>query len=403
MTAKMFDTLRQMSRTPKVLDSKRRAIVMALHAAGRLALWPLELSRRYRPQDPPRKILLLRADGVGDFAMSSALFPALRRAYPEARIDLLCSTLARPLAEVFVKAGDINHIYAVPLNGRTLRQDRKIVRELREVGYDVAADLRGDFRNVLAAFFARIPRRYGFSYSGFDYLLTRAIRTPVEQVGTVHQVDETSRMSELLGAGPLLTGPRIEPPEADREFAGRFLAEHGRAVDRPLVALHLSAGMPARVWPLERFVEVARRLRESHGAQFLVLGGPDDRGLGEQFAAELGEPAIIAAGSTNLVQSIALLEKCDVFIGTDSGPAHLASAARCPVVVLFGPGNLQVMRPYAQRMQVVRSPRPCDRHCHNKTCAVPETHCMKAITPQDVTAAAESLLGARVRDGQPTL
>ena len=388
----MFDTLRNMARTPKVLDPKRRALIMMLHVAGRAALWPF--ARRREPsRDAPTRILLMRVDGVGDFVMTSGLFPALRRAYPDARIDLLCSTLAEPLAQGFVKSGDLNHLYAVPLTGRHFGQIRNLARELRANRYDVAADLRGDFRNVLTAFVAKIPRRCGFSYSGFDYLLTDIVPGAIEQVGVVHQVNEVSQIAELLGAGPLPGAPRIDPPEEDRAFARRWLAEHGRAPDRPLIAFHLSAGMPARLWPLDRFIDVARRLKDSRNAQFLVVGASTERALGEQLGAGLGERPLIAAGDATLGQSVALLELCALFIGTDSGPAHLASAARCPVVVLFGPGNVQVMRPYTDRCVIVRSPRPCDKRCHNKTCAVPETHCMKAIRPADVVAAAQALLG----------
>jgi ADP-heptose:LPS heptosyltransferase len=150
--------------------------------------------------------------------------------------------------------------------------------------------------------------------------------------------------------------------------------------------------MPARLWPLDSFIDVARRLKDSREAQFLVVGAAGERALGERLGAALGERPLIAAGDATLSQSVALLELCSLFIGTDSGPAHLASAARCPLVVLFGPGNVQVMRPYTDRCVIVRSPRPCDPRCHNKICAVPETHCMKAIRPADVIAAAETLL-----------
>lgn len=388
----MFDTLRKMARTPKVLDPKRRALIMMLHVAGRAAFWPFVRRGGDASREAPRRILLMRVDGVGDFVMTSALFPALRHAYPDARIDLLCSTLAEPLANVFVKSGDLNHLYAVPLTGRHFGQIRQLARELRANRYDVAADLRGDFRNVLTAFAARIPRRFGFPYSGFDYLLTDIVPGTIEQVGAVHQVNEVSQMAELLGAGPLPGAPRIDPPEEDRAFARRWLAEHGRASERPLVALHLSAGMPARLWPLDSFIEVARHLKNSQNVQFLVVGAVAERALGVPLGAALGERPLIAAGDATLSQSVALLEMCGLFIGTDSGPAHLASVARCPLVVLFGPGNVQVMRPYTDRCVIVRSPRACDSRCHNKTCAVPETHCMKAIKPDDVIAAAETLL-----------
>src|SRR6185436_9983666 len=102
---------------------------------------------------------------------------------------------------------------------------------------------------------------------------------------------------------------------------------------------------------------------------------------------------LIAAGRISLSQSAALIGLGKLFIGTDSGPAHIAAAVDCPVAVLFGPGNLDVMRPCARRLRVLKSPRPCDRRCHNTICFVPEQHCLKAITAKDVCAAADELLG----------
>ena len=75
--------------------------------------------------------------------MSAALFPARRRADRDARIDLLCSTLARRLAELFTQSGEIDNLYALPLSGRMVGQVWRLVKPLRANRYDAAVDLRG--------------------------------------------------------------------------------------------------------------------------------------------------------------------------------------------------------------------------------------------------------------------
>jgi ADP-heptose:LPS heptosyltransferase len=158
------------------------------------------------------------------------------------------------------------------------------------------------------------------------------------------------------------------------------------------VGYHLSAFQPAKLWPVERFVQVARYLAERHAARVLVVGSQSDLAQAEAFSGALAEPALIATGRTALPQTAALLERCRLFIGNDSGPAHLAAAVRTPAVVLFGPTDPDLWRPYGAR--VIRAPRACDPRCNSRTCAVPQRHCLADITADQVIEAAEQLLVA---------
>lgn len=388
-TRTMIASFRRIARNPKTQESRIRYVAMAFHAAAWVVSLPQRLFGRGPGPLPERpRILLIRVDGVGDLVMSAGLFGALRAAYPDARIDLLTSDRSVALGRMFEKSGDVNTVYAVPLGTLPWHLFRRTVALLRRNHYDAAVDLRGDFRNVLMMWLAGIPRRYGIAYTAMNYLLTEMIESD-----QTHQAEETARLGELLGvkaAQPAL------PITADlAAWAEQWLQCNGRDRSRPLVALHLTAGVPARVWPLERFLEVARILRQRRRAQFLVLGSPADRADADHFFAAADEPPLMAAGVASLPQSAALSAQSDLFIGSDSGPGHIAAAVGCPVVVLFGPGNVCVMRPYTPLLRIVKSPRACDPRCHNKICAVPEMHCLKAITAEDVVAAAESLLDER--------
>ena len=94
---------------------------------------------------------------------------------------------------------------------------------------------------------------------------------------------------------------------------------------------------------------------------------------------------------TSLLLTAAITARSDVFIGTDSGPAHMAAYVGTPVVVLFGPADPNKYRPLSPRVIVMQPHAACDPRC-DKTCARPATHCMLDHTVEAVVAAAQNLL-----------
>ncbi len=124
--------------------------------------------------------------------------------------------------------------------------------------------------------------------------------------------------------------------------------------------------------------------------QLLIVGGPEETQLAETLALEAG-PAMIAAGQTPLAVSAALLSYCGVFIGNDSGPAHLAAVVGCPAVVLFGPANPVMYRPLGPAVKVMTPSRPCDPRC-DKACARPRDHCMLEHTVAAVLSEAGRII-----------
>lgn len=393
----MSSPAERINASPKLNDFRKRRIVVLIDRCLRPFRWVFRLAGPSISHAPgtPRRILLIRMDGIGDLMMSTAIFPALRQRYPQARIDLLCSTLVLPLAKLLVASGQVDRLHLLPLTGVGLGMWRKMIAQLRRGHYDIAADLRGDFRNLALAYLSGAPRRIGLAYSGLDFLATETL--PFEQV---HTAEEVARVAERLGVPNAPRQPRLDLPGDVQQWAEDWLGKAGlnqpgdaRTGRRPLIALHLSAGQPARIWPLPNFISVCRELEKSHAARFVVIGAPGvDEALGRQLKEALGSSVVIAAGRANLPRTAAIVARCDLFIGTDSGPAHIAAAVGCPVVVFFGPGNETVMRPYARHLRIVRAKHSCDPRCANKTCAIPDRHCLATIRPDEVTTAAEALL-----------
>jgi ADP-heptose:LPS heptosyltransferase len=218
-------------------------------------------------------------------------------------------------------------------------------------------------------------------------LLTDAIEVPPDR----HQAEESAELVRRAGVQTLEPWPRL-PLQADHlAEADRWLAENGVSRDRPICAMHLGAFYDVKLWPVQRFAGVAERLHRDRGTQIVVIGGPPEADLARTFASSIDFPCAIAVGKTSLLLTAAIVARSDVFIGGDSGPAHIAAYVGAPVVVLFGPGNPEKYRPLSPRVIVMQPHTACDTRC-DKTCARPATHCMLDHTVEAVAAAADRLI-----------
>jgi lipopolysaccharide heptosyltransferase II len=383
----MFNGLKRIAKYGKGATRKRQ-MACAVH----VALWPLLVVGRAfwpvrRRSATISRILLIRIDGIGDLAMSSSSIRALRERYPDAQIDLITSDAAQQIAELMVDARWINRVRSVPLYSRTLEQYRSIWLEIRKSRYDVAIDLRGDLRNVLLIWLAGIPQRLGLPATGLEYLLSDVADLPEPH----HQAEEVAELVRKLDVGEIDPWPRLPLRRQDLETADRWIDEHSLDRSKPIVAFHLGASIQARVWPLDRFVAVARRLRERTGAQLLVVGGKGEIQLAEEFARQVAGPVAIAAGRLRLAPAAALLSRCTLLIGNDSGPAHLAAYVGCGVIDLFSTANPACTRPLSPKAIIFKPAHPCDRRC-DKTCARPASRCMLDHTVDAVADAAAQFI-----------
>ena len=130
------------------------------------------------------------------------------------------------------------------------------------------------------------------------------------------------------------------------------------AGERPLLGLHPGSGSPRKTWPAERFAEVAGYWLARRGHVLAVAGPADDAALGDFMSAVDAEQGggVFEMRNESLPRLAAALERCDVFVGGDSGPMHMAAAVRTPTIAIFGPTDPAVWRPLAPRVSVVVPP-----------------------------------------------
>ena len=166
-----------------------------------------------------------------------------------------------------------------------------------------------------------------------------------------HAAEHYCRPLESLAIYVETPRPRIHPNESDREAASNFLKMTGR---EPLVAIHPGSGSEKKNWPAEKFGALARWLADELAAQLLIVRGEADARAAGKLRELLGERPITMAQGLKLVELAAVLERCVLFLGNDSGITHLAAAVGIPTVAVFGAASLPIWEPLGLYTRVVQ-------------------------------------------------
>jgi heptosyltransferase-2 len=335
---------------------------------------------------------------VGDAVMTVPALRELRRVLPRARLTLA----TRPWAEGIFAGADFIDDFLV--NGNSSDKAASVFREAREWRarrFDLALLFPNAFAPALVAALARVPARVGYATQGRSALLTHRVVVPEwrgrrhEVFYYLHLVAELERQlygtSSIDARAPdaalLVTDARVCAAEG-------LLREHGARPGRPLVALCPgSTNSRAKRWPAERFAAVADMLSERTGAEVVLVGAAEESGISEEVARRMRARPVVLTGKTDLAQTAAVLKASDLLVTNDTGPAHVAAAVGCPVVVIFGPTNPDTTRPFSTTAEVVRRPPDC-APCMLRDCPI-DHRCMTAITPEDVYERAARALELR--------
>jgi len=374
--------------------NRRRAAMVhyGLRAVHAVATFPGRLLRGFRDRAPepaePRRILLVRADGIGDVVLTIPAFRGIRERFPAARITLMAAPAARPIVEPMPWFDQIRYV-DFPWMGTGVPWSalRETIREVRNTRFDLAVDLRGDFRVILFLYLCGVPRRVGLSVSGCDFLLTDAVDPPAD----AHVMEWGLGLLARLGADASRRDLELPLVEEDRRFAARVWQEEGLEAAWPVVAIHPDARWYGRKWDHDRYAAVADRLVDRHGARILLTGAPSEAPCAADVAARMRHPSVVLAGRTTVGQLAAVFARSDLFLGVDSGPAHLAAAAGTPVVALFGPTDPAAYRPCgsAHRTVTRREHFPCSP-CAQQVCIFERAEsCMGTLGVDEVWRAVD--------------
>lgn len=255
-----------------------------------------------------KNILVIRNDRFGEFLLNIPAIRALKEAYPKARISLAVNPAVTELAG------------ALDCVDEVLAWD-KIKGSLKKHKFDLCVVLNPTKEAHWAAFWAGIPVRVGYSRK-WGFLLTHKLKD-TKCLGDRHEVDCNLELVGLVGAKTLDKTLKIK---VDDNLFKEFIGQR-------IVAIHPFTSDPVKQWPVERFMELARRITQETKAKVALVGRAEGRG---QFPSGVVTAEIIdLINKTSLAELAALLKRCSLLVSGDSGPVHLAVAVGTPVVVLF--------------------------------------------------------------------
>lgn len=339
------------------------------------------------------RVLLIQLDHLGDAVMTTAMFASLRRRFPRAVIDVLAAPWNY---EVFAASKEIGRIHVCRWNRfrRGFRFGWPLgffawLTTLRARRYDAAIDVRGDFPNAVLMRLCGIPRRFGWACAGGGFLLTDS----AEHVQGRAEVDSRRALLTTLGAEVRPhEGPTFTPSADAVRFVSHMLGEfrHG---DRPLWVMHVGAGTAAKTWPVRHWRELLGRAIVERNARVILVGGTAEIETAREITQEMFWPGVMDwTGRLTIDQLGALAQRSTLFLGADSGPAHLAAATGARVVVLFSGSTVaEQWQPWGPRVAVVRQPAKC-APCFAATCPIARHPCMSELLPEAVMSAAKGLL-----------
>lgn len=353
-----------------------------------------------------RSIVVWILAPLGDTIFALPALAALRAAFPRAEITGVAWNSNRDLLETSPFLDDL----IVCGSSADLPRALAVVQS-RPVDLSIGLSNIGSY---VCAFHTGV-RRVGFHAEGLRWLWDYTFSENLEG----HAIDYCLSVVESLGVDVREADrhPQVVLTPGDHAWAESWLARQRWEQPPPetsLIAVHPGGShFSAKRWPLLRFSELITRLHADPARQVVIIGGRDDRRLGEIISRHVRHPRRpwIAAGEARIRQTAALLERCDVMVGNDSGPQHLAAAVGTPVVALFGPTSPTNFRPYGDRHEVIwKGDRlacsPCFRFLGGLQQYWPRRlrpgcrlECMRSITVEDVLGAVERILGARVTAG----
>jgi lipopolysaccharide heptosyltransferase I len=347
------------------------------------------------------RVLFVRLSAFGDVALELPALFALRAARPDLHLAWVVEDRCAALLEGLPA---LDELIVMPRGRwRELRRERgrtAALAAMRRFGadlgsgrWDAALDFQGNLKSGLVTRASRARRRLGFARGATrepNWLFTRE-RVAIDDPRT-HRRERDFRLLEALDESLVLPrDPRIDfgLREDERAWAQGLAS----GASGPLMVVHpgTAAFFAQKRWPLERYAALIDRMAEERGVRTVLSYGPGHEEAERRDAVrELCQsPLILPDEPPSLRQLIALFDRADLILGSDTGPVHLASVMGRPTVILFGPYDPGPLHPFGHPERGRYAALPCSP-CRYRDC--PRALCMEEITEVEVRETVRAIL-----------
>ena len=341
------------------------------------------------PREKPRidlsdlkKILLIRLRRIGDVVMTTPAVAVLKAQLPHASISYL---IEEPYRELVEGNPHLDEVIIVPRKQNT-RDFLRLTQTIRKKRFDCLIDFHGGPRAAWMTLLSGSKLKVGYRirHKGFLY----DIRVPRSQEKAhIHSVENHVNLIRALGIEVNTVPPFFLPgaDEGEKEKIAGLVRNCGREKIK-IAVLHVGAGNEFRDWGTENLIRLTDLITRRSNACVLLVGGPEDVRRAETIAKQEQASVFSLAGQVGLRELRELIDRADLFIGTDSGPMHIAASTDTPIVALFGPTLPAHFRPWRENTRLIEKDFDCRSSCRQRECTYGDFRCLQTITPEEVYA-----------------
>ena len=318
-----------------------------------------------------KKILVFSFSFIGDAVLSTSVIQPLRRHFSDAHITFLVGPRA---FDLLATDPNIDAVLVYDNRGKHAGwQGRlRLIKTLRLDKFDIVVNLRDSLT----------ARCIGAEHWGM-----------MQGDSNRHAITRYLEVLQKQGVDITDAHPHLQLTEPERAAAHRFLAEAGWTSEQLLIGIHPGGNWEYKLWDAGNYAQLANVLCEEQKASILLFAGPNERELQAKVAKIMDVPPILVK-TENLRHLAALISVCNIYIGNDTGPMHIAAAVDTPVVALFGSTNYHRSGPYGEKHTVVQSGinlgcNPCHPGRHPGGCGAGSCAVIAGITVAQVLLAVE--------------
>jgi lipopolysaccharide heptosyltransferase III len=336
-----------------------------------------------------RKVLLVRLRSIGDTVLATPSLFALKRFLPHAEIDILVEDWVAPVLD---QHPHVDNLVILERRGGLAARAR-VARQIRGAGYDVVYNLHG---GTTATFLTRATgARHRVGYKTYQYAQFHNHQAPPSALlwgeQKTHSVEQQLALLGWTGV-PVSDRPRSHLAVTNEATSSitRLLSQAG-IEGQSLALIHPAAAFATKQWATENFARVAEYVSE-RGFKPVAIAAPNE---GEIIKTLLDATEVpVASFDLSLSEVAALAVRSAIFVGNDSGIAHIAAAVGTPSVVIFGSSNRAHWSPWNKAAaEVVYETMPC-QPCHGYFCEkFPQPECILRVPVDRVGAAIDRVLG----------
>ncbi len=337
------------------------------------------------------RILIIRRRYLGDIVLLSPVLRNLRRHWPASRLF----TLVEPAyAEVLRLLPEVDAVVPVP---RRLRDWPRFLGSIRAARFTHVFDFDNTERTALITRASGARFRLALHHGDHRVKLRRAYTQIVHDPAGRHEQQSISEyyLGALRAAGvPVASAATRLIPRSGDVAEMRALVGDGRTL-----LVHPGSRSAARIWPMDRFAAVCRRVQNELGVPVALAGGPGEQSLLEDVRRR-AECEFVSVPDTQSILRFAALAQCSaLLLCHDSGPMHVAAAVGTRVVALLGSQNAKLFAPTGDGHTLLQPPLPCAGACAApRVCVRDDSYrsfCVRRLSVEAVFAAVKTALASR--------